>query len=28
MLVKVSACAVCGTDLRILAGGKTRGVVP
>jgi L-iditol 2-dehydrogenase len=28
MLVKVAACAVCGTDLRILAGGKTRGVVP
>ena len=27
-LVKVGACAVCGTDLRILAGGKTRGVYP
>jgi L-iditol 2-dehydrogenase len=28
VLVKVAACAVCGTDLRILGGGKTRGVVP
>jgi L-iditol 2-dehydrogenase len=28
VLVKVAACAVCGTDLRILSGGKTRGVVP
>src|SRR5688572_33192996 len=27
-LIKVAACAVCGTDLRILSGGKTRGVVP
>jgi L-iditol 2-dehydrogenase len=26
VLVKVAACAVCGTDLRILNGGKTRGV--
>src|SRR5688500_7944726 len=28
VLVQVAACAVCGTDLRILSGGKTRGVVP
>ncbi len=28
VLVKVAACAVCGTDLRILNGGKTRGVFP
>src|SRR5919197_3537271 len=28
VLVKVAACAVCGTDLRIHGGGKTRGVVP
>ncbi len=28
VLIKVAACAVCGTDLRILSGGKTRGVVP
>jgi L-iditol 2-dehydrogenase len=28
VLIKVAACAVCGTDLRILTGGKTRGVVP
>ena len=28
VLVKVAACAVCGTDLRILSGGKTRGVAP
>ncbi len=28
VLVRVAACAVCGTDLRILAGGKTRGVYP
>ena len=28
VVIKVSACAVCGTDLRILSGGKTRGVVP
>ena len=27
-LIRVGACAVCGTDLRILSGGKTRGVVP
>lgn len=27
-LLRVRACAVCGTDLRILAGGKTRGVRP
>lgn len=27
-LIKVAACAVCGTDLRIHAGGKTRGVYP
>ncbi len=28
VLLRVGACAVCGTDLRILSGGKTRGVVP
>jgi L-iditol 2-dehydrogenase len=28
VLIKVHACAVCGTDLRIFAGGKTRGVYP
>lgn len=28
VLVKIAACAVCGTDLRILSGGKTRGVTP
>lgn len=28
VLIKVAACAVCGTDLRIFSGGKTRGVVP
>lgn len=28
VLLRVAACAVCGTDLRILSGGKTRGVVP
>jgi L-iditol 2-dehydrogenase len=28
VLLKVAACAVCGTDLRIYTGGKTRGVVP
>lgn len=28
VLLRVNACAVCGTDLRILSGGKTRGVVP
>jgi L-iditol 2-dehydrogenase len=28
IVVKVAACAVCGTDLRIAAGGKTRGVYP
>lgn len=27
-LLRIEACAVCGTDLRILSGGKTRGVVP
>jgi L-iditol 2-dehydrogenase len=27
-LLRVRACAVCGTDLRIYAGGKTRGVYP
>src|SRR5438093_700378 len=27
-LLRVGACAVCGTDLRIFAGGKTRGVYP
>lgn len=26
VLLRVNACAVCGTDLRILGGGKTRGV--
>ena len=28
VLLKVHACAVCGTDLRIFSGGKTRGVYP
>jgi L-iditol 2-dehydrogenase len=28
VLVKIAACAVCGTDLRIFNGGKTRGVYP
>jgi L-iditol 2-dehydrogenase len=28
VLLKVAACAVCGTDLRIYSGGKTRGVSP
>lgn len=28
VVVKVGSCAVCGTDLRIFAGGKTRGVFP
>ncbi len=28
VLLRVNACAVCGTDLRILGGGKTRGVYP
>ena len=28
VLIRVHACAVCGTDLRIFAGGKTRGVYP
>jgi L-iditol 2-dehydrogenase len=28
VLVKIAACAVCGTDLRIFKGGKTRGVYP
>src|SRR6266542_486872 len=28
VLIRVGACAVCGTDLRIFAGGKTRGVYP
>ena len=28
VLLKIAACAVCGTDLRIYSGGKTRGVSP
>jgi L-iditol 2-dehydrogenase len=28
VVIKVAACAVCGTDLRIFGGGKTRGVYP
>lgn len=28
VLLKIAACAVCGTDLRIYNGGKTRGVYP
>ncbi|MGH2351866.1 MAG: zinc-dependent dehydrogenase [Chloroflexota bacterium] len=28
VVLKVAACAVCGTDIRIHAGGKTRGVYP
>ncbi len=28
VLLRVGACAVCGTDLRIFGGGKTRGVYP
>jgi L-iditol 2-dehydrogenase len=28
VLIKVGACAVCGTDIRIHSGGKTRGVYP
>lgn len=28
VVIKIAACAVCGTDLRIFSGGKTRGVYP
>jgi L-iditol 2-dehydrogenase len=28
VVLKIGACAVCGTDLRIFTGGKTRGVYP